>query len=100
MEKDIISNLKNIFSHTDANELFIRGLSFLIQEQLYQHHLSKQDIRKSLHTLTEQLSDAIKKITDIATINGFNNISYFNREFMKLMKMTPSEYRKSMVPPL
>ncbi len=30
MEKDIISNLKNIFSHTDANELFIRGLSFLI----------------------------------------------------------------------
>ncbi|MBS5935001.1 MAG: helix-turn-helix domain-containing protein [Clostridiales bacterium] len=57
-------------------------------------------MRKSLHTLTEQLSDAIKKITDIATINGFNNISYFNREFMKLMKMTPSEYRKSMVPPL
>ena len=158
-KKDIISNLNRIFSHIDANELYIRGLSLLIWEQLYHHHLSKQDIRKSLHTLTDQLSDAItyiqnnyskditlknlascvhlsegqfcrsfklltgltpfrylnryrilqscnelnhtnKKITDIATMNGFNNISYYNREFMKLMKMTPSEYRKSMVPPL
>ena len=36
-----------------------------------------------------------QKITDIALSNGFNNISYYNRAFMKLMNMTPSEYRKT-----
>ncbi|MDO4293564.1 MAG: AraC family transcriptional regulator [Eubacteriales bacterium] len=40
------------------------------------------------------LSDSDKKIAEIGTLCGFNNISYFNREFLKLMKMTPSEYRK------
>ncbi len=36
-----------------------------------------------------------KKITDIATSCGFNNISYYNRVFLKIMGMTPKEYRKT-----
>ncbi len=36
-----------------------------------------------------------KTIADIASLNGFNNISYYNRAFVKLMKETPSSYRKN-----
>lgn len=35
-----------------------------------------------------------KKITEIASSHGFNNISYYNRAFLKVMHMPPSEYRK------
>lgn len=35
-----------------------------------------------------------KKITEIATLCGFNNISYFNRTFQKIMKVAPSDYRR------
>lgn len=42
----------------------------------------------------EWLLDSDKKISEICTLCGFNNISYYNREFLKLMKVTPSEFRK------
>ena len=41
-----------------------------------------------------ELSSTSKKITDIATTHGFNNISYYNRAFLKVMNMTPTEYRR------
>lgn len=40
------------------------------------------------------LSGTNMKIGEVCLLCGFNNISYYNREFQKLMKMTPSEYRK------
>lgn len=43
----------------------------------------------------ELLSTTDKKITDIASLAGFNNISYFNRTFTKIMGATPSAYRRS-----
>lgn len=46
------------------------------------------------------LSSTNKKITDIATTHGFNNISYYNRAFLKVMNITPSEYRKQLIPQL
>lgn len=42
----------------------------------------------------EMLSSTHKKITEIASLVGFNNISYFNRMFTKIMGVTPSAYRK------
>ena len=44
-----------------------------------------------------ELSTTNKKTTDIATSHGFNNISYYNRAFLKVMNMTPTEYRKQFV---
>jgi AraC-like DNA-binding protein len=35
-------------------------------------------------------------ISDIAGAVGFNNISYFNKVFKKVMNCTPSEYKKSL----
>jgi AraC-type DNA-binding domain-containing proteins len=42
------------------------------------------------------LSDTDGKIADIAKNVGFNNISYFNREFIKAIGCSPSKYRKSL----
>lgn len=39
------------------------------------------------------LSETDKKISEICTLCGFNNISYFNREFLKMIKVKPSVYR-------
>ena len=54
------------------------------------HYLIRYRILQSC----SDLSQTNKKIADIALSNGFNNISYYNRAFIKLMHMTPSEYRK------
>ena len=43
----------------------------------------------------ELLNSSDKKITDIASLVGYNNISYFNRTFVKIMGFTPSSYRKN-----
>ena len=33
------------------------------------------------------------RFSDIAVKAGFNNISYFNRQFKRLEKLTPNQYR-------
>lgn len=43
------------------------------------------------------LAETDKKISEICMLCGFNNISYFNREFLKIMKATPSEYRRQSI---
>ncbi|OPJ57553.1 helix-turn-helix domain-containing protein [Clostridium oryzae] len=40
------------------------------------------------------LTETDYKIADIARSVGFNNISYFNREFIKAIGCSPSKYRK------
>ncbi len=52
--------------------------------------------RKRLQKACLLLTSSNKKITDIATLSGFNNISYFNRSFRKQLDCTPHEYRLRM----
>lgn len=52
-------------------------------------YLKRYRIRKSCTYLAE----TDKKIAEICTLCGFNNISYFNREFLKMVRLTPSAYR-------
>ena len=43
----------------------------------------------------ELLIHSDKKISEICSLCGFNNVSYYNREFVQLLKMTPSDYRRN-----
>lgn len=54
------------------------------------HYLTRYRIAKCC----ELLSCTDMKITDVANICGFNNISYFNREFLKHAHMSPTSYKK------
>lgn len=53
-------------------------------------YLNRYRIIKSCKYLT----GTTKKITEIAALCGFNNISYYNREFIRYIRITPSAYRK------
>ncbi len=53
-------------------------------------YLNRYRILQSCH----ELYHSDKSITEIAFNHGFNNISYYNRAFFKIMRMTPSAYRK------
>ena len=53
-------------------------------------YLKQYRILKSCYYLQE----TDKKISEICTLVGFNNISYFNREFLNVLQTTPSQYRK------
>jgi len=152
-QSDVLHYLQQIFSKEVADELYIRGISLLIWNKMYHHHIVNLSTTPALHALSKQLSGAIsylhnnyhrsitltelasliplseaqfcrsfkhltgltpfrylvryrilqsctelthtnKKITDIALSCGFNNISYYNRAFLQIMNMTPSEYRR------
>lgn len=54
-------------------------------------YLKKYRIMKSCELLTR----SNRKISEISTLCGFNNISYYNREFYRVLKMTPSNYRRN-----
>ena len=54
------------------------------------NYINRLRISKSLELLT----DTDKKVSEIASICGYNNISYFNRTFGKTMHESPSGYRK------
>ena len=41
------------------------------------------------------LYESDKNISTIAFASGYNNLAYFNRQFVKLKGMTPREYRKT-----
>lgn len=153
-QRELLFTLRQLFAAEASDELYIRGLTFLMWNLLYRHHLSVVACENSLPALSAQLSGAIaylqenynkplslgelaalvpfseaqfcrsfkrltgvtpfryliryrvlqsctelsgtnKKITDIALSHGFNNISYYNRAFLQIMGMTPSEYRKT-----
>lgn len=152
----ILHYLQQIFREETTDELYVRGISLLIWNELYRHHILALDAPPALRTLSKQLSGAIaflhgnyrreltleelanlvplseaqfcrsfkrltgmtpfryliryrilqsctelshtdKKVTDIALSCGFNNISYYNRAFLQIMNMTPSEYRKKSI---
>ena len=56
-------------------------------------YLVRYRILQSCH----DLFSTDNKITDIATSHGFNNVSYYNRAFLKVMNITPTEYRKQFI---
>ena len=41
----------------------------------------------------EMLKDSSKNITEVATANGFNNLSYFSKVFKKYKKIPPSKIK-------
>lgn len=83
--------LKELSSRVYLSEgEFCRSFKLLTEMSPF-HYLIRYRILQSC----EELSQTNKKIADIALSCGFNNISYYNRAFMKLMDMTPSAYRKS-----
>lgn len=53
-------------------------------------YLTRYRIRKSC----DMLLNTNLKITQVANLCGFNNISYFNRSFLQHVKCKPSEYRR------
>lgn len=54
-------------------------------------YLTRYRILKSCDLLTM----GNMKIADIATLSGFNNISYYNRMFQKIMKLTPTQFNRN-----
>ena len=54
-------------------------------------YLNRYRIMKSCALLQE----TNKKISEISGLCGFNNISYFNREFLRVTRLTPSGYRRA-----
>lgn len=67
------------FCHTFKEVMNISPISYVIRYRILQ----------SCTLLTE----TDWKIADIAKTVGFNNISYFNREFIKSIRCSPSRYR-------
>lgn len=53
-------------------------------------YINKYRIMKSC----ELLLTTDKKISEICSMCGYNNVSYFNREFQSFTHMTPTEYRQ------
>ncbi len=83
--------LSGIASHTGlSKEYFCRSFKAYTGIPPFTY-LNRIRIIKSC----EALAITNKKITDIAVLCGFNNISYFNRIFYRVMNVTPSNYRRN-----
>lgn len=87
--------------YTDITLSTLADISYFSREQFCRsfkqltgmtpfNYLNRFRILKSC----EYLINTSKKTTDIAVLCGFNNISYFNRVFMRFIKMSPTSYRK------
>jgi AraC-like DNA-binding protein len=54
-------------------------------------YVNTERIKFSKKLITE---DKKRSITDVAFLSGFNNVSYFNRQFKKQVLVAPSKFRK------
>ena len=52
-------------------------------------------VRQRLEWAKKLLVTGNDAVIDIANKVGFNNVTYFNRQFKSRYRMTPTEYRKS-----
>ena len=57
------------------------------------HYINRVRVAKACEFLTE----TNKNITEIASLCGFNNISYFNRVFKQIIKESPSAFRRNLL---
>lgn len=76
---NILPMSKGQFCHTFKEVMNISPVAYVIRYR----------ILKSCTLLTE----TDWKVSDISRYVGFNNISYFNREFFKAVRCTPGKYR-------
>jgi AraC-like DNA-binding protein len=54
------------------------------------HYLNRMRVNRACDLLTQ----TDKPVTDVCFETGFNNVSNFNRQFLKLCGLPPSEYRR------
>ena len=82
--------LKNIAKSVYVNEKYLGRLFKKQTGKSFHEYLT--DIR--LSNATQLLHTTNKSITEIAMQTGFNSVSYFNKNFIRRKKITPTEYRK------
>ena len=85
----------------DVNSKTAASLAFLNEAAFCRYF--KRQARKTFSQFVNQvrithaaglLSDKNKSIADVCYECGFNNLSYFNRQFREITNKTPLEYRK------
>jgi AraC-like DNA-binding protein len=92
----INTNLTEPFSESDLAE--IAGLSPSAFSRSFRRHtglalvqyINRLRVNFACHLLME---DEKSRITDVCFASGFNNLSNFNRQFLKQKGMTPSRFR-------
>ena len=103
-DKTLLTNVKTyIIDHLDENLTVEQIASQFHVSYYYLCHLFKKLTKKTINQFrTEKLLEkAIRmlletdnKISEIATICGFDNFSYFSEIFLKYVGVAPSEFRK------
>ncbi len=89
-------NFQNKISITDmASITYMTGSAFCKYfkkefKKSFTNYLNEYRVRKACLLL----QDTDKKLLDIAMECGYENMSFFHRQFKKYLNMTPSEYRK------
>lgn len=106
-QKRLTEQMEKVFSHIHAHYGDEIGLGELAKMA----HLSESQFCRSFKKLTgvspfaylnryrimqscRFLLKTDKKISEIGMVCGFNTVSYFNREFLKIINMPPSIYRQ------
>lgn len=102
-----IGRLKPVLQYIHRNYMYditLQELSALLPMstgqfcRIFKQHLHLTPIAYVMqHRILEScrlLSETTKRISEIANLTGFNNISYFNKTFHSLIGCTPTVYRK------
>lgn len=102
-DKELLETVKNYLDEHLTDESTLESIANdLHVSYYYLLHFFKQHTGQSLnkYRTVKRLQKAIsllintdKKITDIATLSGFNNISYFSETFVKHVGLTPTEFK-------
>jgi AraC-like DNA-binding protein len=99
-----------IFNHIEtnyANKITIENMSSItfMTDSSFCKYFKKQFNRSFTNYLNEfrirkaclLLQETDNKLLDIAMTCGYENMSFFHRQFKKYLKMTPFEYRKKLI---
>lgn len=100
----LIENIKSYAEDTFAYDISISQLaSSMHYNEKYLGRIFKKETGKSFNEYVnirraryaaQMLTESNDSITAIASKSGFNSVSYFNRVFKKIYKVSPNEYRK------
>lgn len=86
--------LQDVAAEIGTNRTYLSDYLNNILNQTFYEYVNCHRIAEACRIIDSASGDVKMSMSEIAEISGFNSISTFNRSFVRIMGMTPTEYQK------
>lgn len=85
-------SLQDVATAIGTNRTYLSDYLNNVLQQTFYEYVNNRRIEEACRIIDSISGDERRTLSEVAEISGFNSISTFNRSFVRVMGMTPSQY--------